>query len=91
MSQEKTTTQRQRDALVFRIERYFADRKREKLGFRATADTLGVRYSTLRRRMIYPGTFTLAELQRVAEGIGIPLPELLREEESHHDDAESVE
>lgn len=86
----KSAAQRQRDALVFRIERYFADRKREKLGFRATADTLGVRYSTLRRRMIYPGTFTLAELQRVAGGIGIPLPELLREEESHHDDAESV-
>lgn len=87
----KITTQRQRDAIVVRLKKYIADCKREKLGCHRTADSLGMEYHTLRRRLIFPGTFTLAELQRVAEGIGIPLSELLREEESHHDGSESTE
>lgn len=77
----KTTAQRQRDAIVIRLENYVADRKREKLGCHQTAGSLGMEYHTLRRRLMFPETFTLGELQRVAEGLGVPLAELFKEEE----------
>jgi len=85
----KTTAQRQRDAIVIRLEKYIASRKREKLGCHQTADSLGMEYHTLRRRMAYPETFTLFELQRVAEGLGVPLAELFERRDA--DGSESAE
>lgn len=89
MSQEKTTTQRQRDAIVVRLENYVADRKREKLGCHQTAGSLGMEYHTLRRRLKFPETFTLGELQQVAEGLGVPLAELFERRDA--DGSESAE
>ena len=87
----KTTAQRQRDALVVRLEKYIASRKREKLGCHQTADSLGMEYHTLRRRMEFPETFTLGELQRVAEGLGVPLAELFVRERRNAGGSESTE
>ncbi len=89
MSQGKTTTQRQRDAIVVLLEKYIADRKREKLGCHQTADSLGMEYHTLRRRLMFPETFTLGELQQVAEGLGVPLTELFERRDA--DGSESAE
>lgn len=85
----ETTAQRQRDALVFRIKRYLIDRKREKFGCHQTADSLGMEYHTLRRRLTFPETFTLGELQQVAEGLGVPLAELFERRDA--DGSESAE
>lgn len=85
----KTTAQRQRDAIVIRLENYVSDRKREKLGCHQTAGSLGMEYHTLRRRLKFPETFTLGELQRVAEGLGVPLAELFERRDT--DGSESAE
>lgn len=85
----KTTAQRQRDAIVIRLKNYVADRKREKLGCHQTAGSLGMEYHTLRRRLMFPETFTLGELQRVAEGLGVPLAELFERRDT--DGSESAE
>lgn len=85
----KTTAQRQRDAIVIRLKNYVADRKREKLGCHQTAGSLGMEYHTLRRRLVFPETFTLGELQRVAEGLGVPLAELFERRDT--DGSESAE
>lgn len=85
----KTTAQRQRDAIVIRLKNYVADRKREKLGCHQTAGSLGMEYHTLMRRLKFPETFTLGELQRVAEGLGVPLAELFERRDT--DGSESAE
>lgn len=75
----KTTAQRQRDAVVRAVDGYFAERKRSGCDCYAASAALGVAYSTLRRRTLDPGTFTLSELQSIANTLNVSLASLLGE------------
>ena len=75
----KTQAQRQRDSVVRAIDGYLAECKRGGRDFKATSRALGVPYATLRRRTADPATFTLGELQSIANTINVSLPALLGE------------
>ena len=75
----KTQAQRQRDAVVRALDVYFAERKRSGSDYLHTAAALGVPYATLRRRTHAPETFTLGELQSIANTLNVSLSTLLGE------------
>ena len=75
----KTQAQRQRDAIVRAVDGYFAECKRSGRDYLHTAAALGVPYATLRRRTHAPETFTLGELQSIANTLNVSLSTLLGE------------
>ena len=66
-------------AVLIAIDEYAAERKRAGQTMEMTARTFGLEYQTFNRRRHRPETFTLAELQRIANALNISLMTLLGE------------
>lgn len=69
----KDAIERQREAVLHAIDVYTADRIREGDDCETIAKRLGFGYCTLHSRKKNPEKFTLAELQRMANVMNIPL------------------
>lgn len=70
---------RQQTAVLRAIDAYAAERKRAGQTMKMTARTFGLEYQTFNHRRKRPETFTLAELQRIANTLNISLMTLLGE------------
>lgn len=75
----KTQAERQCDAIVRAVDGYFAECRRAGRDRYEAAASLGIPYTTLRRRTMSPESFTLGELQSIANTLNLSLPSLLGE------------
>lgn len=70
---------RQQTAILRAIDTYAAERKRAGQSMESTARALGFEYQTLNHRRHRPESFTVGELQRIANTLNVSLIALLGE------------
>lgn len=75
----KTTAEKQLDALRDAVDVYLMRRTRDGVDCITAAAALGFKYSTLRDRRKHPETFTVGEIQRIANTLNVTIPTLLGE------------
>lgn len=75
----KTQAERQCAAILREVDAYVADRRRNGFDAQSAAQSLGLTYTVLWRRRKNPESFTLSELQSIANTLNISLPALLGE------------
>ena len=75
----RTTAEKQLEALKDAVDIYMMKRTRDGVDCATAAAALGFRYSTLRDRRKRPETFTIGEIQLIANALNVTIPTLLGE------------
>lgn len=75
----RTTAEKQLDAIRDAVDIYMMKRTRDGVDCNTAAAALGFKYSTLRDKRKRPETFTVGEIQRIANTLNVTIPTLLRE------------
>lgn len=75
----RTTAEKQLDAIRGAVDIYMMKRTRDGVDCNTAAAALGFKYSTLRDKRKRPETFTVGEIQRIANTLNITIPTLLGE------------
>lgn len=75
----QTVAEKQLDALRNSVDIYMMKRTRDGVDCSTAAAALGFKYSTLRDRRKRPETFTIGEIQRIANTLNVTIPTLLGE------------
>ena len=74
-----THAEAQQAAVLRALDVYIGERRRAGADHQNIAKSLGLGYSTLRAKMLKPGTFRLDELQRIANTMNISISKFLGE------------
>lgn len=75
----RTAAEKQLDALRDAVDVYMMKRTRDGIDCKTAAAALGFKYSTLRDKRNRPETFTVGEIQRIANTLNVTIPTLLGE------------
>ena len=75
----RTTAEKQLDAIRDAVDIYMMKRARDGVDCNTAAAALGFKYSTLRDKRKRPETFTVGEIQRIANTLYITIPTLVGE------------
>lgn len=75
----RTAAEKQLDAIRDAVDIYMMKRARDGVDCNTAAAALGFKYSTLRDKRKRPETFTVGEIQRIANTLNVTIPTLLGE------------
>lgn len=75
----RTAAEKQLDAIRDAVDIYMMKRARDGVDCNTAAAALGFKYSTLRDKRKRPETFTIGEIQRIANTLNVTIPTLLGE------------
>lgn len=75
----RTAAEKQLDAIRDAVDIYMMKRTRDGVDCNTAAASLGFKYSTLRDKRKRPETFTVGEIQRIANTLNVTIPTLLGE------------